>query len=319
MKLKLKCLLLLSVGLFSMITFAQDRPVTGVVTDNSGIAIPGVNVQIKGKTKNVQTDIDGKFSIPALSTDILVFTYIGLKTEEIKAVNTSIKLKLISGATELEGVVVTALGISRDKKSLGYSSQKLDASQVNSTPATNFLNNLSGKVAGLDIKSNSNFGGSTNIILRGMKSMTGNNQALIVVDGVAISNANLNTEDTKSGRGGFDFGNAASDIDPNNIESINILKGAAATALYGSQAANGAIMITTKKGKKNTSMGISMSSTFSLGLVDKNTLPTYQKVMVRVIQDLVAILMQLYLEIQMLLLLQLEMTHLMAMFLIQTH
>lgn len=178
---------------------------------------------------------------------------------------------------EIEGVVVTALGIKREKKSLGYSSQQLNANQVNSSPTNNFLNNLSGKVAGLDVKMNSNFGGSTNIVMRGIKSITGNNQALIVVDGIPISNANLNTNDAKNGRDGFDFGNAASDIDPNNIESVNVLKGAAATALYGSLAANGAIMITTKKGKKNSGLGISYSSTVSVGTFDKSTFAEYQK------------------------------------------
>ncbi|WP_228388380.1 TonB-dependent receptor plug domain-containing protein [Chryseobacterium sp. CBo1] len=178
---------------------------------------------------------------------------------------------------EIEGVVVTALGIKREKKSLGYSSQQLNAGQVNSSPTNNFLNNLSGKVAGLDVKMNSNFGGSTNIVMRGIKSITGNNQALIVVDGIPISNANLNTNDAKNGRDGFDFGNAASDIDPNNIESVNVLKGAAATALYGSLAANGAIMITTKKGKKNSGLGISYSSTVSVGTFDKSTFAEYQK------------------------------------------
>ncbi|CAD7809791.1 TonB-dependent receptor SusC [Chryseobacterium aquaeductus] len=178
---------------------------------------------------------------------------------------------------EIEGVVVTALGIKREKKSLGYSSQQLNASQVNSSPTNNFLNNLSGKVAGLDVKMNSNFGGSTNIVMRGIKSITGNNQALIVVDGVPISNANLNTSDAKNGRDGYDFGNAASDIDPNNIESVNVLKGAAATVLYGSLAANGAIMITTKKGKKNSGLGVSYSSTVSVGTFDKSTFAKYQK------------------------------------------
>ena len=159
---------------------------------------------------------------------------------------------------------------------MGYASQKLEGEAVNSSPTVNFVNNLAGKVAGLDVKINSNFGGSTNIILRGAKSITGNNQALIVVDGIPISNANLNSKDAVNGRDGYDFGNAAADIDPNNIESINILKGAAATALYGSLAQQGAIMITTKKGRKNSEIGISTSSTVSVGYYDKSTFPKYQ-------------------------------------------
>jgi TonB-linked outer membrane protein, SusC/RagA family len=178
---------------------------------------------------------------------------------------------------EIEGVVVTALGIKREKKSLGYSSQTLDAEKVNSVPTNNFINNLSGKVAGMEIKNNGNFGGSSNIVLRGTKSITGNNQALIVLDGVPIISDNLNSTDASRGRDGFDFGNATADIDPNNIESINVLKGAAATALYGSMAANGAVIITTKKGKRNKALGLSLSSTVSVGEMDRKTFPKYQK------------------------------------------
>jgi len=169
------------------------------------------------------------------------------------------------------------MGVKREKKSLSYSSQKLDGSQVNSSPTSNFLNNLSGKVAGLETITNTNFGGSTNIVLRGTKSLTGNNQALIVVDGVPIKNDNLNTSSVKSSGTGFDFGNSASDIDLNNIESVNVLKGASATALYGSDASNGAIMITTKKGKINKALGVSFSSTLTTGSIDKSTFATYQK------------------------------------------
>ncbi|MCE3076674.1 SusC/RagA family TonB-linked outer membrane protein [Chryseobacterium gwangjuense] len=178
---------------------------------------------------------------------------------------------------DIEGVVVTALGIKREKKSLGYSSQTLDAEKVNSVPTSNFINNLSGKVAGMEIKNNGNFGGSSNIVLRGAKSITGDNQALIVLDGVPIISGNLNSGDASKGRDGFDFGNATADIDPNNIESINVLKGAAATALYGSMAANGAVIITTKKGKRSKSLGLSINSTVSVGSIDKSTFPKYQK------------------------------------------
>lgn len=178
---------------------------------------------------------------------------------------------------EIEGVVVTALGIKREKKALGYSSQTLNAEQVNSVPTNNFINNLSGKVAGMEIKNNGNFGGSSNIVLRGTKSLTGDNQALIVLDGVPIISGNLNASDASKGRDGFDFGNATSDIDPNNIESINVLKGAAATALYGSLAANGAVIITTKKGKKSKSLGLTVNSTVSVGEIDRSTFPKYQK------------------------------------------
>jgi TonB-linked SusC/RagA family outer membrane protein len=277
MKTKLNGFLTLFIALLVQISFAQDRVVSGVVSDNGGLPLPGVNVLVKGTTMGTQTDIDGKYSIKAESTQTLVFNFVGMKTQEIVASSLTINVKMKDDAIELEGVVVTALGIKREKKSLGYAAQKLSGDEVNTIATNNFTNNLAGKVAGLEVRRNSNFGGSTNIVLRGTKSIEGNNQALIVLDGVPISNSNLNKKDAAKGRDGFDFGNSASDIDPNNIESITVLKGAAATALYGSQAANGAIMITTKKGKLNSGLGISYSSTTSIGMIDKSTFPTYQK------------------------------------------
>ncbi len=275
MKLKFNGFLTLLLVLMAQITFAQDIAVTGTVTDQAGLPIPGVNVLVKGTTNGTQTDFDGKFKLNASQGQVVVFTFLGMKTQEVKA-SAKMSVKLADNAVELEGVVVTALGISREKKSLGYSSQKVDAAVLNAVPTNNFLNNLSGKVAGLEVRSNSNFGGSTNIVLRGSKSMTGNNQALIVVDGVPVNNSNLNKADAANSRDGYDFGNSASDIDPNNIESVNVLKGAAATALYGSQAANGAIMITTKKGKNNTALGVTFNSTSSVGQIDKSTFAKYQ-------------------------------------------
>lgn len=239
--------------------------------------LPGVNVLVKGTNKGTQTDFDGKYSIKANNGETLVFTFVGMKSQEAVVSSNSINIKMKDNSVELEGVVVTALGVKREKKSLGYAAQKLEGSDVNQIPTNNFTNNLAGRVAGLEVRRNSNFGGSTNIVLRGTKSITGNNQALIVLDGVPISNSNLNKRDAANGRDGFDFGNSASDIDPNNIESITVLKGAAATALYGSQAANGAIMITTKKGKLNSGLGISYSSTTAIGMINKETFPTYQK------------------------------------------
>lgn len=276
MKLKFNRMLTLIAVLLVQMVFAQEITVTGTVIDQAGLPIPGVNVNVKGSTSGTQTDIDGNFKIPAKQGDKLVFTFLGMKTQEVSA-SAKMKVKMTDSSVELEGVVVTALGIKKEKKSLGYSSQKVDGSVVNSVPTTNFLNNLSGKVAGLEIRNNANFGGSTNIVMRGPKSITGNNQVLIVIDGVPINNSNLNKADAINSRDGFDFGNSASDIDPNNIESINVLKGAAATALYGSDASNGALIITTKKGKKSTALGVNFSSTFSTGQIDKDTFVKYQK------------------------------------------
>jgi TonB-dependent SusC/RagA subfamily outer membrane receptor len=177
---------------------------------------------------------------------------------------------------EIEGVVVTALGIKREKKSLGYATQGVSGEDISDKPLANFANALQGEVAGLNVQSYGTMGGSANMVIRGYSSISGNNQALVVVDGVPILNANTNTSGQKTGRGGYDYGNAAMDINPDDIESVNVLKGAAATALYGSRAGQGAIIITTKKGKNKKGIGISFNSSVTFGNADKSTLPVYQ-------------------------------------------
>lgn len=177
---------------------------------------------------------------------------------------------------DIEGVVVTALGIKREKKSLGYATQEVKGEDVNKNPTPNFLNNLSGQVAGLDVKQSTNFGGSINVVLRGFKSFSQTNQPLFVVDGVPIINGNVNTSSQTTGRYGYDYGNAASDINPNDIETINVLKGATAATLYGSRAANGAIIITTKKGKKGKGVGVEFSTAVTVSTIDRTTFPKYQ-------------------------------------------
>ena len=177
----------------------------------------------------------------------------------------------------LDEVVVTALGIEREKKSLGFSAQEISGEAVSEVKETNFVNSLSGKVAGLDIRQSNTMGGSANVLIRGTTSLTGNNQALFVVDGVPIDNSNTNTSDQTSGWGGYDYGNAAMDINPDDIESITVLKGAAASALYGSRAANGVILVTTKRGKVQKGLGITINSGVMLSNPDKTTMPTHQK------------------------------------------
>jgi len=184
---------------------------------------------------------------------------------------------VLSSGKILDEVVVTALGIEREKKTLGYSTQEVDGGEVTKVKNSNFVNSLSGKVAGLDVKTSGTLGASSNVIIRGSSSITGNNQALFVVDGIPISNNISNGSNQAAGRGGYDFGNAASDINPEDIESVNVLKGAAATALYGSSAMNGVVLITTKRGKKNTGIGVSASIGYTSGSIDKTTMPRYQK------------------------------------------
>lgn len=194
------------------------------------------------------------------------------------AVVSAQKVQDTAKTQDIEGVVVTALGIKREKKALGYATQEVKGEDVNKNPTVNFLNNLSGQVAGLDIRQGTNFGGSINVTSRGFKSLTGSNQMLFVVDGIPILNTNVNGANQVRGAYGYDYGNAASDINPNDIETINVLKGAAAAALYGSRAQNGAIIITTKKGKKNgKGLGLEFSSAITVGSIDRSTFPKYQK------------------------------------------
>jgi len=279
MKLKFNGLLVLLVVLVAQISFAQERSVSGVVSDNAGIPLPGVSVLVKGTNNGTQSDFDGKYSIKATPSDVLVFSYVGMKSSEKSASSTTINVKLASDATQLESVVVTAMGIKREKKSLGYSSQQVKGEDLNGGTATPSVSNLlSGKVAGLEVSRNTNFGGSTNVVIRGNKSLTGNNQALWVIDGVPVDNSNSNALAQLTGGGGYDYGNTISDINQEDIESINVLKGAAATALYGSRASNGVVMVTTKKGKsaKDNKIGFTFSSNASIGSVDKSTFPEYQ-------------------------------------------
>lgn len=277
MKTKFSSVLTLLLALVVQITFAQQQTITGTVTDEDGLPLPGVNVLVKGTSTGTQTDFDGNYEIQASTGDVLVFSFIGLTTSEFTVGNnTTIDVVLTADAAELEAVVVTALGIKREKKSLGYSTQEVGGEEVSDVPTTNFMNSLSGKVSGLQISSSGTPGGSSNIVIRGNTSISGNNQALFVIDGVPVSNATPNTSNQGTGRGGFDYGNLASDINPDDVASINVLKGAAATALYGARAANGVIIIETKKGSQRPGIGISVNSSLMVSTVDKTTLPEFQ-------------------------------------------
>ena len=277
MKTKITGLLTLLLALVVQVTFAQEQLVTGTVTDDSGLPLPGVNVLVKGTTRGVQTDFDGNYSIEVAQGEVLVFSFLGMETQELTVgMNTEWDVVLTPDAAQLQEVVVTALGIKREKKSLGYATQEVDGSEVSDVPTGNFMNSLSGKVAGLKVKSSGTMGGSSDIVIRGNSSLTGNNQALFVIDGTPISNAINNTTDQKSGRGGYDYGNAAADINPDDIASMNILKGAAATALYGARAANGVIIIETKRGREGQGIGVTINSSLMVSQVDDSTLPIYQ-------------------------------------------
>lgn len=272
-----KLLLLIVLGFCTISTlYAQEMTITGTVTDETGMALPGVNIIIKGTTVGVQSDFDGNYSIQASRGQILVFSFIGLQTAEYAInQNSVINVTLSADAAELDAVVVTAFGIQRQKNTLPYAAQQIDGDDVNQTKVGNVASGLSGKVSGLQITQGNAIGGSVNVVIRGAKSLTGNNQALFVVDGVPVDNSNTNSAAQQSGGGGYDYGNAAADINPNDIESINVLKGAAASALYGSRAANGVVMITTKKGRRG--LNVSINSAMIVGQIDESTFVTYQK------------------------------------------
>ena len=273
--------------LFTLISFLglqafAQRTVTGTVTDEAGAAMPGVAVSVKGTTVGTMTKDDGTYSINAPEeSEFLVFSYIGMQTQEVAISGDVVNVTMRAADTELDEVVVTALGLTRDKKALGYSVQEVGGDDMTRSRGDNVINALSGKVAGMQIRNNTNMGGSSNILIRGSSSLTGDNQALFVVDGVPINNMNTNTSYQRVGGSGYDYGNPVSDINPNDIESVSVLKGASATALYGSRAANGVILITTKKGQKaqgdQKNLTVSVNSSSMFHTMDKSTFPEHQQ------------------------------------------
>ncbi|CAL2106432.1 SusC/RagA family protein [Tenacibaculum sp. 190524A02b] len=262
--------------LVAQVTFAQEKIISGVVSDESG-PLPGVSVIIKGTVKGAETDFDGNYSVKAKTGDVLVYSFVGKETvEQVVGSASVINVTLVDSSDVLQEVVVTALGISRDKKSLGYAVTKVDGDELNTVKTTNVTSSLSGRVAGINITTSGNMGGSTNVIIRGGGSITGNNQPLYVVDGTPISNASFNSAETARGASGYDYGNFASDINPDDIENVSVLKGASATALYGARGANGVILITTKKGTSKNRLGVTVSSSVTFDKINRSTLPTYQ-------------------------------------------
>lgn len=264
--------------LFVTHAWAQDRTVSGVVTDaETGEALPGVTVLLKGTSSGANTTVEGKYKISIPSDGgVLVFTFIGMADQTVEIGSRSvINVSMQTDIQQLSEVVVTALGIERDQKSLGYSVQKIGGDDIVNAGETNIVNSLQGKIAGVQIGGNSGaMGGSSRILIRGANSIAGNNQPLFVVDGVPIDNSNFNGSAQSRGSSGYDYGNAAQDINPDDIASMSVLKGASAAALYGNRASNGVIIITTKKGRKGKGIGVSVNSgvTFANPLV----MPDYQ-------------------------------------------
>ncbi len=262
--------------------YAQNHTVTGKVTaKEDGLPLPGVSVSIKGTTTGTQTDSNGKFSLSVPDGADLSFSFIGYITQSVPVKGPLLNVVLTAASQQLGEVVVQgALGLTRTRNQQAYAAQQVSGEEVSKTRSSNFVEGLSGKVSGLEIRQNNGLGASTNVVIRGSKSIFNSNQALFVVDGVPYNNgspggSSINSSNQRTGRGGYDYGSPIQDINPDNIESVTVLKGAAASALYGSQGANGVILITTKKAKKG--LGIVVNAGVSKGAIDKSTFTTYQK------------------------------------------
>ena len=247
--------------LISVLTFGQ-RTLSGTVKDaGTGEPIPGATVLIKGTSNGTTTDMSGNYRLSVSDDDaVLIFSFIGYTNFEVAIGSRSVvNVDLQEDVTELGEVVVTALGIEREERSLAYAAAEVDGGELALARESNIVNNLSGKVPGLAVSpSGSGMGGSSKITIRGSSFLSGNNQPLIVVDGVPIDNMGAATDDTWGNRQ-LDYGNGLNDINMDDVENVSVLKGPAASALYGSRAGNGVIMITTKSAKKGTS-GINFNS-----------------------------------------------------------
>ena len=246
--------------------------VTGTIVDNTGEPVIGATVRVKNsksETNGVISDIDGKFTLTAPKGAVLLISYIGLNTQEVKVTgNSELKITLRPESHTIDQVVVTALGIKRAEKALSYNVQKVSADELTRNKDANFVNSLNGKIAGVSIsKSASGVGGATRVIMRGAKSIEGDNNVLYVIDGIPLFNFSGGTDSGIMGEGRVSSEGIA-DINPEDIESINVLAGPSAAALYGSNAANGAILITTKKGKEGrVEISFSSSADFSSPLL----------------------------------------------------
>ena len=270
MKTKFNGLLTLLLALIVQVSFAQEKTVTGKVSDASG-PLPGVTVVVKGTNTGTQTDFDGNYSINAATGAVLQFRYIGMKTTS-KTVGTSnvIDVAMQEDAQALEEVVITAVGISRKEKELGYNVQTVKADDIRTKPNADVVNSLAGATSGVSIVSSAgDAGASTFMTIRGSASISGNNQPLFIVNGLPIiSGGGYSATD------GVNTSSRSIDINPDDIATISVLKGGAATALYGVRAANGAVIITTKSGKNLTSRKIEFNS--SIGFAEASQLPARQ-------------------------------------------
>ena len=241
-------------------SWAQDQVISGKVTSaEDGSALPGVNVILKGTSTGTATDIDGNYKFSAPANGTLVFSFIGLTSKEVAIGNQSIiNVAMSADAKQLSEVVVTALGVKRDEKALGYSVQQVNSDAIVNSGATSAVDALVGKAAGIQVtRSSGSAGGGSRILIRGTTSLVGNNQPLVVIDGVRTNN---DTQVSEGKTNGTASSNRLMDLNTDDIESVSILKGAAATALYGTAGSTGVIIITTKKGTKKDKIAVNFST-----------------------------------------------------------
>lgn len=269
-----------SLLLIALASAAQQRTITGVVQNASNAPVENVSVSVKGTNRGTTTNAQGRFTLSAATNETIVVSFVGFETQEVKLGSQStVNVTLKEASNQLEGVVVTALGITRQERALGYSATTVTSEQLTNAMSGNWTDALSGKVAGLNlVRSNSGPAGSSKIILRGENNLTGENEALIVVDGVVI-NQGSGRRSAVSGESAYgtgsdnmpaDYGSSINDINPEDVESVTVLKGPGAAALYGQRGANGAIIITTKSGSaKRKGLGITFNSNASIEQVNR--------------------------------------------------
>ena len=260
------------------VLMAQTKEISGSVTSaDDGGAIPGVSVSVKGTSLGTITDMDGKFRMKVpQDAKSLLFSFVGMNSQEVIIGNQStFKVKMTSGNISVDEVVVTAMGIKRSEKSLGYSASKVSNEEINSTGNSSMMNSLQGKIAGVNVSSASGApGASSRVVLRGVSSLGGSNQPLYVIDGIPINNSMAGSSTEING--GLDFGNRANDINPEDIQEMTVLKGGSGSALYGSRAANGVIIITTKKGAASTKGNAKVEVSHSTTMENPLRLPQFQ-------------------------------------------
>ncbi|UBM61984.1 SusC/RagA family TonB-linked outer membrane protein [Candidatus Sulfidibacterium hydrothermale] len=272
----------------SQLLLAQTQVVKGVVKDNTGVGLPGVNIRVKGTTIGTTTDLDGKYKIHAANGSILVFSFVGYDTKEVKVTGPTLNVVLQESVKKLNEVVVTAFGIKKETRALGYSVTQIKPKDVDIAGQTDAVAALQGKVPGLQIsQTGGSAGGGVDILIRGITSIDPgrSNQPLIIVDGMPIDNStfagNVLPSAGSNATGSneqFDFASRVGDLNPDDIASYSVLKGAAATALYGVRAANGAIVITTKKGKKGApKINLTMNTTFRKVVKTPSLQETYRE------------------------------------------